>query len=69
MDDSTNDLDAPLEFENMDMENFYEKDTEDIEEAKMRMERTPFRGRTPKPFSVSGLVDGIFTGLYIYLFL
>lgn len=65
MDDSTNEPDASLEFENMDMENFYEKDSEDFEETKMRMERT-FHSHTSEPFSESGLVDGILTKLYIY---
>lgn len=65
LDDSTNDPNASLEFENMEMENFYEKVSEDFEESKMGIGRIPFHGHTPKAFSE--LVDGIVTGLHIYL--
>ncbi|KAL8507455.1 hypothetical protein ACS0TY_018120 [Phlomoides rotata] len=57
LDYSTNDPNASLEFENMDMGTFYDKDSEDFGENEMRMERFPFHDHTPQPFSESGLVD------------
>ncbi|PIN17444.1 hypothetical protein CDL12_09903 [Handroanthus impetiginosus] len=52
LDDSTNDPNGSLEFENMEMENFaYDKVSEDFEESKTG--RISFQGHMPKAFSES----------------
>ncbi|KAF5949547.1 hypothetical protein HYC85_011540 [Camellia sinensis] len=49
LDDSSNDLQGLLEYENMDLENFvYEKVTEEIEERKRASERVPFHNHAPQ---------------------
>ncbi|KAK4437463.1 Anaphase-promoting complex subunit [Sesamum alatum] len=51
LDDSTNDPNASVEFENMEMDNFvYEKVSEDFEESKMGIGRSPFQRNAPKDF-------------------
>lgn len=60
-DDSSNDREGLLEYENMDLENFvYEKVTEEIEERKRANERIPFHNHSPK--ALTGLVEGTITG-------
>ncbi|PSS17623.1 Anaphase-promoting complex subunit like [Actinidia chinensis var. chinensis] len=56
LDDSSNDLEGLLEYENMDLENFvFEKVTEEIEERKRASERVPFHNHAPK--ALTGLVE------------
>ena len=60
LDDSSNDLEGLLEYENMDLENFvFEKVTEEIEERKRASERVPFHNHAPK--ALTGLVEGTIT--------
>ncbi|KAL0300488.1 UNVERIFIED_CONTAM: Anaphase-promoting complex subunit [Sesamum calycinum] len=62
LDDSTNDPNASFEFENMEMDNFvYEKVSEDFEESKMGIGRSPFQGHAPKDFPE--LVEVLFSSL------
>ncbi|XP_057769695.1 anaphase-promoting complex subunit 5-like [Salvia miltiorrhiza] len=51
MDESTSYPNAPSEYENMDMENFYEKSREDFEESKTEIGRIPFYGQSSKTYS------------------
>lgn len=57
MDESTSYPNAPSEYENMEMENFYEKADEVYEESRMEIGRTPFHRHAAKTFSES--IDGI----------
>ncbi|XP_020554997.1 anaphase-promoting complex subunit 5 [Sesamum indicum] len=51
LDDSTNDPNPSFEFENMEMDNFvYENVSEDFEESKMGIGRSPSQGHAPKDF-------------------
>ncbi|KAF7124533.1 hypothetical protein RHSIM_Rhsim12G0010800 [Rhododendron simsii] len=55
-DDSSNDREGLLEYENMDLEDFvYEKVTEEIEERKRANEMVPFHNHAPK--ALTGLVE------------
>uniref|UniRef100_A0A5B6Z0J0 Anaphase-promoting complex subunit 5 n=1 Tax=Davidia involucrata TaxID=16924 RepID=A0A5B6Z0J0_DAVIN len=57
-DDSANNLEALLEYENMDLENFvFEKVTEEIEAKKRATERVSFHNHAPK--ALFGLVEDI----------
>lgn len=51
LDESTSYSNVPSEYENMEMESFYEKSVEDFEERKMEIGRTPFHGHASKTFS------------------
>ncbi|KAH6788654.1 anaphase-promoting complex subunit [Perilla frutescens var. frutescens] len=51
LDDSTSYPNDPSEYENMEMENYYEKAGEDFEESTMEIGRTPFHRHAPKAFS------------------
>ncbi|GER33571.1 anaphase-promoting complex subunit 5 [Striga asiatica] len=52
LDDSVNDPNSSCESENMEMDNYvYEKVSEDFEETRIGIERTPFRGQAPGVFS------------------
>lgn len=56
-DDSSNDREGLLEYENMDLEDFvYEKVTEEIEVRKRANEMVPFHNHAPK--ALTGLVEG-----------
>ncbi|XP_057954840.1 anaphase-promoting complex subunit 5 [Malania oleifera] len=56
LDDSSNDLDALLEYENMDLENMvFEKVSEEIEARKRASERVSFHFHVPR--ALSGLVE------------
>ncbi|KAG8387148.1 hypothetical protein BUALT_Bualt03G0223100 [Buddleja alternifolia] len=52
LEDSANDPNASLEFENMEMENYvYEKVGDDFEEGETGIRRNPFHGHAPNAFS------------------
>ncbi|KAL6983242.1 anaphase promoting complex subunit 5 [Sarracenia purpurea var. burkii] len=57
LDDSSNDMEGLVEYENMDLENFvFEKVTEEIEERKRASEKVPFHNHAPK--ALIDLVEG-----------
>ncbi|KAJ9707253.1 hypothetical protein PVL29_002305 [Vitis rotundifolia] len=58
LDDSSNDVEALLEYENMDLENFvFDKVTEETEARKMASERVSFHIHAPK--ALCGLIEDI----------
>ena len=57
LDDPTNDLEAPVEYENMDLENFVLQNfTEELESRKRSIERVPFHNHSSK--ALSSLIEG-----------
>ncbi|KVH94978.1 hypothetical protein Ccrd_002955, partial [Cynara cardunculus var. scolymus] len=57
LDDPTNDLEAPVEYENMDLENFVLQNfTEELESRKRSTERVPFHNHSSK--ALSSLIEG-----------
>lgn len=57
LDDASNDPEAPLEYENMDLENFVLQNiTEELESRKRSAERVPFHNHSSK--ALSSLVEG-----------
>lgn len=57
MDESTSYSNAPSEYENMEMENLYDKDAEEFEDNKMENGRLPFPGHLR--MASSEFIDGI----------
>ncbi|XP_024981505.1 anaphase-promoting complex subunit 5 isoform X2 [Cynara cardunculus var. scolymus] len=58
LDDPTNDLEAPVEYENMDLENFVLQNfTEELESRKRSTERVPFHNHSSK--ALSSLIEDI----------
>ncbi|GAB4842872.1 hypothetical protein Ancab_012851 [Ancistrocladus abbreviatus] len=58
LDDTVHEREAPLEYENMDLENFvYEKVTEEVEARKTASKGVPFHLHAPK--ALDGLIGGV----------
>ncbi|KAG7983839.1 hypothetical protein I3843_04G126700 [Carya illinoinensis] len=63
LEDSNSNLEALLEYENMDLENLvFEKVTEEIEARKSASETVPFHLHAPQ--TLFGLVEGIYTEMF-----
>lgn len=56
-DESTSYSNAPSEYDNMEMENLYDKDAEEFEESSMEIGRLPFPGHLR--MTSSEFIDGI----------
>lgn len=62
LDDSSNEVEALLVYENMDLENFvFDKVTEETEARKMASEKVSFHIHAPK--ALFGLIEGIITSV------
>ena len=65
LDDSSNDVEALLEYENMDLENFvFDKVSEETEARKMNSERGSFHIHAPK--ALFGLIEGMVSSMLCF---